>query len=416
MGRVRARSGAFLGVLVSGALVTGTLSGPPPANATCFSAFGLSNGNGCTSNLTTIAIAIGPGAVADAGASLFGGAFAFGTNAKVASALSLFTMAVASGDGATSNTLLSLLGLNVQIGQGTASTTGGLLNLVLGISPAGTAAGATTGAVGVGNLALHIGSGKVQTVGALNIAAANSTGGTGQQTLATGIGNISLQQGPGSTSTLGSLNIAVTVSSDGTSGQSTATGALGTIAMNLLGDAGSTVLVQGLFSAAANILGGANVVVKAIMGAALNVLGTNSLVSVTGPIPDTTLSQAFNYLGNGVTVKAGPGPFAIAGSILQELATVIRTGPGITIGTLVPGAAASSASSKKSAAAVSVAGNNTTAASTASSGRNNNTKTSANTSSGDNNTTSASTATSGGNNTKTSTKAAGGESKRNNKK
>ncbi|MGV0617442.1 hypothetical protein ABQE58_21375, partial [Mycolicibacterium elephantis] len=61
---------------VSTALATGTFSGVPAANATCFSAFGLNNGNGCTSNITSIAIAIGPGATANASMGFFSSAVA----------------------------------------------------------------------------------------------------------------------------------------------------------------------------------------------------------------------------------------------------------------------------------------------------------------------------------------------------
>ena len=51
----------LLGALVYSALATGAFSGAPVANATCVSAFGINNGNGCTSNPTSFAIGIGAG-------------------------------------------------------------------------------------------------------------------------------------------------------------------------------------------------------------------------------------------------------------------------------------------------------------------------------------------------------------------
>ena len=90
----------LLAALVSGALAVGTLGEAPAANATCVSAFGIGNGGGCTSNLTSIAIAIGNGATANAGNGFFSGAFSFGTNAISATTFSVMSFAVAVGDGA----------------------------------------------------------------------------------------------------------------------------------------------------------------------------------------------------------------------------------------------------------------------------------------------------------------------------
>jgi hypothetical protein len=76
MNHVRGKGGMLLGALVYSALATGAFSGAPVANATCVSAFGINNGNGCTSNPTSFAIGIGAGAVANASLGFFGGALA----------------------------------------------------------------------------------------------------------------------------------------------------------------------------------------------------------------------------------------------------------------------------------------------------------------------------------------------------
>ena len=112
---IRVKGGVLLGALVSGAMVAGTLTGAPAANATCASFFGINNGGGCTSTLTTIAIAIGTGATAHADG-LFGAAFAIGTNSSAFTGNSPLAVPPAS------------LGLpafgNIAIAVGTADTPG----------------------------------------------------------------------------------------------------------------------------------------------------------------------------------------------------------------------------------------------------------------------------------------------------
>ena len=74
----------------------------------------------------------------------------------------------------------------------------------------------------------------------------------------------------------------------------------------------------------------------------------DSAISVGGnqPYIDNTvyatgvLNSAFNLGGNKNKVTAGPGPFALAGSIFQTGATVTKVGPGFAVGTRVGGAAA----------------------------------------------------------------------------
>ena len=125
----------MLSALVSGALLAGTLNGAPTAKASCVSFFGLSSGDGCRSNLTSFAIAIGPGAQADATYGLFGGALAIGANSLASNNLSILSLGAALGNGATASAVGSILGAAAQLGTG-AATTGGALNLVLGASPA----------------------------------------------------------------------------------------------------------------------------------------------------------------------------------------------------------------------------------------------------------------------------------------
>ncbi|PRC44236.1 hypothetical protein C6A85_000000101275, partial [Mycobacterium sp. ITM-2017-0098] len=103
---------------VSSALATTTLAGTPAANATCFSIFGIGNGNGCTSNLTSYAFALGDGATADASTGFFGGAFASGTNAHATTAYSAFTLANAVGENASASAMFSLFSFLGQLGAG----------------------------------------------------------------------------------------------------------------------------------------------------------------------------------------------------------------------------------------------------------------------------------------------------------
>lgn len=74
----------------------------------------------------------------------------------------------------------------------------------------------------------------------------------------------------------------------------------------------------------------------------VNVLGDNNLVyAEDGTTPgDTKASLAFSIFGKNNVVGAGPGPFAIAGSILQTNAGIFKSGPGIAINKLRIGGAA----------------------------------------------------------------------------
>ncbi|PND55041.1 hypothetical protein CRM90_24665 [Mycobacterium sp. ENV421] len=344
MGRVRDGRNTALGVLVASALTAGAFTATPTANASCFSAFGLSNGNGCTSNLTTLAIGIGDGAVANAGNALFGGAIAIGNGANALTNVAAFTFAGAFGNNAASSTLSSLFGLNLQFGAGTASTLNGILNLVLSVNPADVGA-SVAGAVGLGNVAIQLGPGSSQTIGGFNLSLGLPGGGSGtQQTGASGLGNIAAQIGAGIAQTVGFVNVALSIVANGTGTQTTTAGLLGSFALNLFGDAGS-VTTQSYFSSAINILGTNNVLVQGLLSAGASLFGTGNTISMAGN-PLAPLSLALNAFGNGNTVKALYGPLSFVTSILQEAQTLIQRGPGINInhfpGSLLPSAAAAS--------------------------------------------------------------------------
>ncbi len=304
--QVRARGGVLLGVILSGGFVAGALGDSPAANATCFSAFGLGKGGGCTSNLTSFALAIGKGATADAGTGLLSGAISLGTSATSAAKFSILSVAVAAGNNANASNVASLLSLAQQIGAGSAAT-----------------------------------------VGALDFAAGVSTGGAAPQaTGAAGLGNLSVQFGPGQVTNLGILNFALGAASGGDGTKATNVGGFGNWALNV-GNAG-TSSAQGYLSSSANILGASTVHSDGILAAAWNILGDgNDVSSVQGPFPNTTASLAFVVNGDGDTVTAGPGPLAIAGAISQTSQTITRSAPGINVSGLTAARSASVVANRK---------------------------------------------------------------------
>ncbi|WP_431236956.1 hypothetical protein ACQ86B_19085 [Mycolicibacterium aichiense] len=221
--------------MVSSALTAGAFTAAPTAHANCFSAFGLNNGNGCTSNLTTLAIAIGPGATANAGNALFGGAIAIGNGASALTNIAAFNFAGAFGDGAVANTLGAALGINLQFGPGTSATLGGVLNFLLGAAAPGST-GAFTNAIGFGNVVTQIGAGTAAAIGGLNLVLGLPNGGTYQSTGASGIANLAIQIGAGTVSTIGLLNVALSILHNGGGVQTTTVGGIGAWGLNLLGD------------------------------------------------------------------------------------------------------------------------------------------------------------------------------------
>lgn len=243
----------LLGALTAGVLATSGLGSAPAANATCASFFGIGNSADCTSNLTSIAIAIGTNAQAHADG-LFGTAFAVGTQALANTAVGAFTFATA-------------------VGDHTVAGAYGLFGIATGLGPNGLAAaqGSSPGSLGVLNFALNVSLG--------------TTASGGSAAAADGIGNV---------------------------------------AVNLFGNG--------------TALGGHEVVAWGNLNGAMTLGGTNNKVSAgqgTG-----TANYAFSILGSGNTVKSGPGPVAIAGSILQTGQLVTKVGPGFNINGVVVGGAA----------------------------------------------------------------------------
>jgi len=166
-----------------------------------------------------------------------------------------------------------------------------------------------------------------------------------------GVFGIAAQLGQYGTASTGgpALNIAVGVS-PGTPallGTLVQANGVGNIAVNLFGTGdvkfGHRVVAYGYGNVAAN-LGGSDEHVYAGQG--------------TG-----ALNVAFNTLGYGNDVEAGPGPLAIAGSIGQTNATVVKKGPGFNInGIRVPNTAAAGGGTKTSAPTVAATSHRASAA------------------------------------------------------
>lgn len=152
----RARTAGFLaGALATTAvtLAAGLVSAPP-ANATCASFFGIGNSANCSSNLTSIAIAIGTDAQAHADG-LFGAAFAVGTDAK-AFTLNAFSFAASAGDHNDADAE-GVFALAVQLGSYGEAFTAGVANIAINLTPGQPATGFTlSDADGYGNIAVNL--------------------------------------------------------------------------------------------------------------------------------------------------------------------------------------------------------------------------------------------------------------------
>lgn len=148
-----------LAALAAGTLLSAGLASAPSANATCASFWGLGNGGNCTSTPTSIAIAIGPNAVANA-TGLFGTAFAIGSNATALNPGS-FSFAVTAGDNSTAQSLGNF-NIAAQLGAGGSSQTSGApgfgdlgFNIALNVALA-TNTYTSVQATGLGNLAVNL--------------------------------------------------------------------------------------------------------------------------------------------------------------------------------------------------------------------------------------------------------------------
>lgn len=190
----RITRGAVLSVVVSGAIAATALGGAPTANATCASFFGIGNSAQCYSNATTIAIAIGTNAIANASIGLFGTAFAVGTNADATVNGGVLGFATAFGDDsdATANGVLAFA---LQVSNGGQAIAGGpsqVANIAINIGngPSYVQAGG-----GNGNIAVNLGGNasgpithSVKAIG--NFSNAVNLGGTDNKVTAGTIGSV----------------------------------------------------------------------------------------------------------------------------------------------------------------------------------------------------------------------------------
>jgi hypothetical protein len=97
----KAIAGLAAAAVASAAFVASALGSAPTANASCASFWGIGNGNGCTSTVGNMAIAIGTGATASA-EGFFSTAMALG-NSATALAFSPLSLGVAAGTSSYSN-------------------------------------------------------------------------------------------------------------------------------------------------------------------------------------------------------------------------------------------------------------------------------------------------------------------------
>ena len=114
---------------------------------------------------------------------------------------------------------------------------------------------------------------------------------------------------------------------------------VGNIASNLVGGNSTEVDANGVASTATNLGGSGS--------------PSNPLSVYVGDVSGRGLfNTAFNVLGQGNDVYAGPGPFAVAGAVLRTGATIVKTGPGIAINNVrIGGAAGTKPNSKTPAVA-----------------------------------------------------------------
>ncbi|NTY62880.1 hypothetical protein [Mycolicibacterium sphagni] len=149
----RLGTGVLLTAVGAAIWTAASLGSAPAANATCASLFGIGNSASCTSNPTSIAIAIGTNAQAHADG-LFGSAFAIGdtANARIAGG-AMFNTAAAIGSAGSSyadGTLSTALALGTK-SLSFAGTPSGIGDVAIVVGSVGGAE-----AYGNGNLALDV--------------------------------------------------------------------------------------------------------------------------------------------------------------------------------------------------------------------------------------------------------------------
>lgn len=250
-----------LGALTAGALAVAAMGSAGGANATCASFFGIGNGGGCTSNLTSIAIAIGENAEAYADG-FFGAALSLGTN-SVAQTF----------EGAVAN-------IAVTLGESASASAGGLGSLAV----AGRSTINQTVVAGFGGLT----SGNVLNFAA-SIASPEAT-----EVFATGIGNASVN-----------IAGAGNVSGDG----------VGLTTVNLVG-LNADLTNRGLLNIIANVSGDSisisnDVGDGGIGNLGFNFIGTDNEVSTSGPLAIAgavgSSNQTVSQNGLGVNISFGKG-------------------------------------------------------------------------------------------------------------
>jgi hypothetical protein len=186
-GRLTLAGGTILGVVASGVLAVGAVSGAGVGNATCASISGIGGGTDCTSTFGSISVGLGPNTQAHS-AGLGAAALAVGSNdlgqGSQATSEGILSAAYAGG-GAQA---LAFGNLNLAVGQGGSAVVQAgdplrpapdIGNIAVSIGPANSNvyAGGNQDQRGVGNLAVSIGARKragsldlVQAVGTLNSA------------------------------------------------------------------------------------------------------------------------------------------------------------------------------------------------------------------------------------------------------
>jgi hypothetical protein len=196
-------------VLVGGLVATALVS-PATANATCASFFGIGNSAQCTSSLTSIAIALGPGATAKA-TGLFTVAIANGlgnsaTQTTVTTAGGRFNLAYAGGPDSAAQTRSNF---TIGVAQGKMATVAvgnindkDFFNIALNLGSRGLVTPTATGTYSVlvagnGNLAVDLFGGRGDTGGFMQVAGnLNSAFSVGSRGSAVSVGTFNIPGGP----------------------------------------------------------------------------------------------------------------------------------------------------------------------------------------------------------------------------
>jgi hypothetical protein len=121
----------------------------------------------------------------------------------------------------------------------------------------------------------------------------------------------------------------------------TTQGGYADLASNLLGTGNTVTSRGGFFNGARSIGGNSNTLTVGGPGSNLNLVlnvgGDINTINAGGP---GNLNAGFNFFGTNNAVSAGPGPLALAGSVLQDGQNVTKTNPGIAINNFRVGGAA----------------------------------------------------------------------------